>query len=771
MPFLLSMTILRILLTRTWLLAALALPSHAGPFIDSIQFGNETNEAAHALKVQDSTVITGAHDLPARQFLPSENMNWRGGRIWFTMKVDPARQNYFTAKFWGGDLTGEHSRLMLFIDGKQIGQRHLGEVDQLDIMYNYPRFPGNFFYKTTPLPINITEGRDSVELRIEAQGPIWGYGGTPDRYQKPMAAISRGIYAGHVHTDPFYQLTAEDRKSATRITFPTRNSPGPEMLETVKKRINTEIAKLTKSDKQISPDAIRFLAKACFEPWSDAYHRKPVLKRILKGIDDHYLAFKQNPEISGKDWHGSGPLAHAVCFLETPLSHYLDQPITGTNTSRRNAWADMFEFSRNTKVGQRRSYTNQSMIVDMNIYFCDRALRILDPSRAWSKGRALRLLHEAAGIKPWSGSWDENGNPSWKLGKNHLLLTEQGLTKELGFVGHYGEIVTGMLLDLYDSTRPAFGEEGDPKLKEQLIRMTKARGIFRYPLPDGQGFRSMHIETVIGWRDWYYPGGTTYEQMATESPLDVAAATLDPEIVGYGQQMLEDNQYFKALEKRLTLRGINPLSRLLAAPRNYELVKSRPKHPQRLPMTPGQPDFVFADPEIGTVALKHGDDIMFVSLYWRARYAINNLARVHHITPTTERDATVHIRTHFNDSGLVFEFPDITNMPFSTRMEGYYKAEHMHMAVTGIKQPIAKVPADQIDWKPGRENSYAGKGWFYLMEYGPYLIAMNCTRDQSFPFPVAQQYIGGKDLATGQRIDSATWTARPWQTLVIHRKP
>jgi len=33
------------------------------------------------------------------------------------------------------------------------------------------------------------------------------------------------------------------------------------------------------------------------------------------------------------------------------------------------------------------------------------------------------------------------------------------------------------------------------------------------------------------------------------------------------------------------------------------------------------------------VALKHGDDILYASLYWRARSAINHLARVHYIMP------------------------------------------------------------------------------------------------------------------------------------------
>jgi len=739
--------------------------------LDAIEFGDESPGGPHGLKAENSKIISGNQGLAAQQLLPPRSEGWRGGSLTFRMTVDPEVQNYFTAIFWGGDLTGEHSRLMLFIDGRQVGQRHLGEVDMLDTMYEYPRYPGGFLYKTLPLPANMTKGKTSVELSIEAQGPIWGYGDTAERFQRPMSKPSRGIYAGFVHDESFFVTSAGDSKAPVEVKFPTRPKPGPESFDKVKERINGEIGKLLNSKGSMSHEAIRFLAKACLEPWCDAYHSKPALDRIVKAVDDHYLSFKDDPKSAEKEWHGFGPLAEGVRVLEGPLRVYLDGKVEGTDMIRRDAWSEMFAVSRDRKVTQRRSYTNQSMIVDMNIYLCNRAVKMLTPLDAWPEAKALRLLHESAGIEPWSGEWDERLEPSWKMGRNHMLFTERGLTKELGYVGHYGEIVIGMMLEAYDSTRPAPDKEGDPRLKAQLIKMTRARGVFRYPLPDADGYRSMHIETVIGWRDWYYPGGTTYEQMATEAPLDVAAATLDPVLIGYGQQMIEDNQFFASLEKRVKLRGWHPLTRLLAAPRNYEKIQSQPPQKTRLPMAWDQANFVFTDPEIGVVAFKNGREILYTSLYWRARYAINNLARVHHLTPSTERDATIKIETRFKDSGEFFTLPDQTNEPFSRRHEGFYQGEGMSLAVAGEKQPIAKVPADQVDYKPGKENPYAGKGDFYLMEYGPYLIAMNCTKEESFQFPVPEEFQGAKDLVTGRKMTSASAAIRPWQTLVLFREP
>ncbi|MBC7856058.1 MAG: hypothetical protein IAF94_21725, partial [Pirellulaceae bacterium] len=77
-----------------------------------------------------------------------------------------------------------------------------------------------------------------------------------------------------------------------------------------------------------------------------------------------------------------------------------------------------------------------------------------------------------------------------------------------------------------------------------------------------------------------------------------------------------------------------------------------------------QPDFVFSDEEDGVVAIKNGKEIFYASLYWRARYAINNLARVHAITPTYDRIATVHIDEKFDSSGMFYSRRDWTNFGF-----------------------------------------------------------------------------------------------------------
>ena len=464
-----------------------------------------------------------------------------------------------------------------------------------------------------------------------------------------------------------------------------------------------------------------------------------------------------------------------MSLLGPALEPLYDTKVVGEALSRRRAWSDLFATSRDWHVQNRRSYTNQSMIVDLNIYRCNRGLRLLSPRAAWSEKVAMRLLHESAGLKPWSGSWDKNRKPSWRDGKKFMLLTEAGLTKELGYVGHYGDIVFELILAMYDATRPAPGVAGDALLKEQFVKVCQARGPFRFSLPDDQGARAMQMQTVIGWRDWKYPGGVTYDQFPARDsgPLDVAAATLDPVLLGWGQQMIEDNQLFASLRERAKGNGFNVMMAILVAPRSYDTVTQAPASPHRLPMTPGQPDFVFADPENAVVALKNGDEVFYVSLYWRARYAINHLARVHYLTPLMERDATVNIETHFRDSGLEYTMEDRTNEPFNGRHEKFYKEAGMYLATAGQKQPIAKVPSSQSDYKPGKENIFAGKGSFYLMEYGPYLVAMNCRKTGTKSFVIPQGFGEAVDLVTGETAGAALSTMKvgPFQTVVLYTGP
>jgi hypothetical protein len=124
--------------------------------LDRIAFGDAASERSHGLNPTHSETTTNKLGASARILLPSGDPAWQGGRLAFRMAVDPEKQNYATVRLWGSDATVDD--LILFCEGKQIGYRHLGDIDLLDIGGGAAAFPGRFIYNTTPLPLALTRG-------------------------------------------------------------------------------------------------------------------------------------------------------------------------------------------------------------------------------------------------------------------------------------------------------------------------------------------------------------------------------------------------------------------------------------------------------------------------------------------------------------------------------------------------------------------------------------------------------------------------------------
>lgn len=741
--------------------------------LDSMQFGVEASESAHNLKAHRSRTITGGLNQPARQLLPLDPPDDYGGHVSFDMAVDPDRPTYFTIKLWGSDAGQDRGRLLLFCEGKQVGIRHLGEVGPLDIASDDPRFPGRFTYVTTVLPRAMTAGKQKVRIEIRALGRIWGYGNTWDRFQKKLEQPSRGIYATYTHNDPFFVPPADEVQGDAPADAGPRTTPGPEILDAIKQRVSNEVHKILRAD-SIDQMRIQFLAHAYHVRWTPAYHNPASLQRILQGLDALYLQYKANPELAqndpktwNADWFGFGPAADALRLLADELQPMLDEPVDGI--PRREAYAQMFLAAREWHRQHRRLYTNQSMIKDLyGIYLANRGLQIVAPDKAMPEAEARRYLYESVGLQPWLGNDNPDGTSQMPLGPNYMQLTNAGLTKELGYVGSYGEVLD-WIASIYDATRPRPGAEGDPKIKQQLARIARARAVFRYPLIDTDGHRAMAVETVIGWRDDRYPGYITYAQRPTRDggPFQAAVATMDPVLLGYARQMLDDGQFFAAMHGVMQEGGFRVTAGLLHTPDHYEIIRNLPAGDHHLPMTPGEPDFVFSDEENGVVAIKHGDDILYASLYWRARQGINYLARVHYLTPTIERDATVWQEVFFDDSGMAWRRDDRT-IEAQTRRHEKSRGD-LQQAMEGEVLPIAKIPP-AIKFKPGDESIYAGKGTFYILRYGPYLIAMNLTTDRTFDLVTLDTGGEAKDLKTNRPVllNGAALQVGPRSTVVLY---
>jgi hypothetical protein len=79
-------------------ISSLLSPADAAPLLDDIQLGVSTSEQAHHFQDVGSEVIKGGLDQPARHLLPLGSTGWEGGKISFSMKVNPEKQNSFISR-------------------------------------------------------------------------------------------------------------------------------------------------------------------------------------------------------------------------------------------------------------------------------------------------------------------------------------------------------------------------------------------------------------------------------------------------------------------------------------------------------------------------------------------------------------------------------------------------------------------------------------------------------------------------------------------------
>ncbi|MFD9327708.1 Tat pathway signal protein [Streptomyces sp. NPDC060065] len=444
---------------------------------------------------------------------------------------------------------------------------------------------------------------------------------------------------------------------------------------------------------------------------------------------------------------------------------------------RRAAWAKMLLDSREYWRQNIPQYTNQAMICAIGLYLADRGLTVLGSNDAWGEEKARGHLYQAVGLSPWLGPEDASGNPTKPLGSSYYQVTKKGITKELGFAGNYGE-VQAWLAKVYEAVT-VFGGVSDSKLRDHLIKIVKARGVFRHPGLDTDGFKTMRYEAVIGWRDPLYPGKVTYDQDLSWDghPMQFAALVKDPDLLAYARQQADNNQLFPVLKEAYDRGPSDRMNlNLLTTAGDYATVTGSTGG-ALLPMAPGRPDFVFSDEENGLVAIKHGDEILYASLYWRARWGVNRLARVHHITPAgTERSATVWQDVKYIPDGRAYTEPDWVNWEFGVPdlaiPGGGFPppGDTLHQAFAGQVLPLAKAPSGVPDSPLGHETPFVGRASFYRCQYGPYLIAMNTTTDRTYTF-TTQGFGASRNLVTGAKVSgNAEIRVKPSTTVVLRKR-
>lgn len=742
-----------------------------GAVLDVLVPGDRQSEAAHGVEVEFSEVREGLLGQKGRVLLPRGGKDWQGGVMGMRMKVAREGTTYLTVKLSGEEVT--RSVMLLYVEGKQVGYRHLGDIEMLDAGTEAKPCPGRFQYRTLPLPEGLTEGKEEVAVEIRAAGPIWGYGRDFGQYQKPMNEAARMVYRLYTHDEPMLEIPEDEVQGRVREHLPVRKEPGEEVMVGIRERVNREIERsLKRVEEPCSQVQVSFLAKAYHEEWTKGYRNELVVKKVLVSVDELFRKFRKDPRLAqaepstyNPDWFGLGPSAQAIVLLERVLGGRLDEEIDdgeGGRAVRREAYAEMWKACRDWHRENRRQYTNQSMINDLyGIYYVNRGLAVVKREWAMPEEEAKRYLEESLGMRPWWGS-EKDGVPVKPLGDHFLQLTEAGLTRELGYVGTYGE-VQDWVAQVYEATKPSPEVAGDEKIRRQVVKIGRARAFFRYPAEDNEGYRAMRMETEVGWRDVHFPGPVAYDQRTTwdGSPFELAVSTMDPVLLGYGKKMLEDGQYFAVMREQLEAGGFRVTAGLLEVPRRYEVVKRWKAGAGELPME-GRGDRVFADEENGVVAVRCGDEILYASLYWRARHGVNFLGKVHLVSPWVERVAVVRQEIRFEDSGQWWVRPNWTNFGFANG--GLRYPDGVDSAHAGERLPIARVP-EGVGFRPGQENLHAGRGRFYRLVYGDYEVMMNAGEgDERVVVRVGGREVGGVEVVSaGQEVVVAAGTTRVWR--------
>ncbi len=742
---------------------------------DELSLGNIMSEQLHKLTSDNAQIINGGLGETARILLPPPQPSWTGGKITFKLRVDPKNQNYITIRLWGNDVTD--NRLLLLCDGKQVGYRHIGDIDMLDVGSVAPFVNDRFFYTTLPLPVEMTKGKAIMSFEIHSNGPIWAYGDKWDQYQKKMTLPTRGIYRVYIHTDPTFVPSVTEAQG--KIPSQTiREAPGAEVVNLIKARVNNEINHELSQNKPLSQVQMQLLAKAYHVKWCDGYQNDKLVLKVINSLDATYLAYLKTPRIAESDpatpnaeWFGLGICGQVLYLLKEPMQSLLDIKLPGTADgiiSRRDAFATMLEACRNWHQWHRRMYSNQSMINDLyGIYYANKGLQNIKPQKALPEEEMLRYFFESLGMQPWLGSETAMG-PSRSAGDQYFQLTKKGLTKELGYVGNYGEVLD-WVSEMYEATRPDPSKPGNEKIKKRIEEIALARAYFRFPSFDNEGYKAMRMETVVGWRDNHYPGGITYAQRDSwdGTPLQIAAVTMSPKLIGFAKQMIDDNQLYHIMAEHIKTSDFRTTAGLLPMPDQLDVINVQPKTPYELPMTETQPDFAFTDEEDGVVAVKNGDEMLYVSLYWRARNAVNFLARIHFINPVYQNIATIYQDELFEPSGNFYTRKDWTNTGYGNG--GIKYPESIHSANEGEKLLIAKIPAD-VPYKMGDENPYAGRASFYRLKYGKYLIGMN-NSDKVYKMDIPAEFSGATNLITHQLITNSNYIpVNAGTTVILYKK-
>lgn len=292
-------------------------------------------DAQHVQQGPDIECGVGPAELKIAE--PFVRFNKTDAFVEFTLKCDPRKPNYFTAKIWGNSgADGWPGSVLVLHDplkgagpfkqvpfGNNFGKHPLqGEIVR---QHQTRPFPNRFYYVTYPIPLELTRGKSAVQLRLvskgrsvgpdvyrvyahldaffmpaedEVQGPAFVLGPPRDTaeasakelYEHWKAEANRGMEKARkmqVFGEPWQQRIRKGEVPAwTYGAISRRGNPNSEY-----QKLNTDIETwggFLMRETQGNMGALRLFlsyANAYVGPWSDHHKNPEMLHRIVAGMD------------------------------------------------------------------------------------------------------------------------------------------------------------------------------------------------------------------------------------------------------------------------------------------------------------------------------------------------------------------------------------------------------------------------------------------------------------------------------------------------------
>src|SRR5690606_30463329 len=201
----------------------------------------------------------------------------------------------------------------------------------------------------------------------------------------------------------------------------------------------------------------------------------------------------------------------------------------------------------------------------IGLYQVSRALQLYFPDRipetgiepGQLEGVARGHVEEGLGLRPWLGRFEADlGTRRSYLGTSYRQVTHAGLTRELGYVGNYGEVHDWLAMMWAAIVRgEGAPQDGDPwvgRVTAHMRRLSRARLRFRVVEQDEDGAPVVQEETVTGWRNEVFPGKVAYVQPTSwdGNPLQVVSTygAGDAELEAAARQLEADGPLGRSLD-------------------------------------------------------------------------------------------------------------------------------------------------------------------------------------------------------------------------------